>query len=191
MWRLTDEERELREHIRGVVLEQIRPRVRELDENCDYPHDIHETLASEGLMGLALPSEYGGRDCDRGVLVRLRRGAGEDLRHGVADGGVREARRAADPAGRQRGAEAASACRRCVSGERYGSYALTEPAVGSDPAALQTRAERHGDTWVLNGEKRFIGNAGHADTYVVFARTGDDGREGHQRVPGRRAPRPA
>ena len=112
MWRLTDEERELREHIRGVVLEQIRPRVREMDENCDYPHDIHETLASEGLMGLALPSEYGGRDVDRGVVVRLRRGAGEDLRHGLADGGVREARRAADPDRRQRGAEAASACRR-------------------------------------------------------------------------------
>ena len=40
MWRLTDEERELRQHIRTVVLEQIRPRVREMDENCDYPHDI-------------------------------------------------------------------------------------------------------------------------------------------------------
>ena len=38
MWRLTDEERELREHIRSVVLEQIRPRVRDMDENCDYPH---------------------------------------------------------------------------------------------------------------------------------------------------------
>ena len=62
MWRLTDEERELREHVRSVVLDQVRPRVRELDENCDYPHDVHETLAREGLMGLALPSEYGGRD---------------------------------------------------------------------------------------------------------------------------------
>ena len=62
MWRLTDEERELREHIRSVVLEQIRPRVREMDENCDYPHDVHETLAREGLMGLAFPAEYGGRD---------------------------------------------------------------------------------------------------------------------------------
>jgi alkylation response protein AidB-like acyl-CoA dehydrogenase len=58
MWRLTDEERELRERIRSVVLEQIRPRVREMDENCDYPHDVHETLAKEGLMGLALPAEY-------------------------------------------------------------------------------------------------------------------------------------
>ncbi|HEX6389627.1 MAG TPA: acyl-CoA dehydrogenase family protein, partial [Solirubrobacteraceae bacterium] len=65
-----------------------------------------------------------------------------------------------------------------VSGERYGSYALTEPSVGSDPAALETRAERHGDVWVLNGEKRFIGNAGHSDTYVVFARTGDAGAKG-------------
>jgi alkylation response protein AidB-like acyl-CoA dehydrogenase len=62
MWRLTDEERELREHIRSVVFEQIRPRVREMDENCDYPHDVHETLAREGLMGLALPFEFGGRE---------------------------------------------------------------------------------------------------------------------------------
>src|SRR5439155_1669246 len=46
-----------------------------------------------------------------------------------------------------------------ASGEQLGSYALTEPSVGSDPAALQTRAERHGDCYVLNGEKRFIGNA--------------------------------
>jgi alkylation response protein AidB-like acyl-CoA dehydrogenase len=65
-----------------------------------------------------------------------------------------------------------------ASGEVYGSYALTEPAVGSDPAALQLRAERHGDSWVLNGTKRFIGNAGMAGVYVVFARTGDRGAGG-------------
>jgi alkylation response protein AidB-like acyl-CoA dehydrogenase len=65
-----------------------------------------------------------------------------------------------------------------VAGERYGSYALTEPRVGSDPAALETTAELHGDVWVLNGQKRFIGNAGHSDTYVVFARTGDRGAKG-------------
>jgi alkylation response protein AidB-like acyl-CoA dehydrogenase len=65
-----------------------------------------------------------------------------------------------------------------VSGEALGSYALTEPAVGSDPAALQTTAERRGDVYVLNGEKRFIGNAGLSDLYVVFARTGDPGSKG-------------
>jgi alkylation response protein AidB-like acyl-CoA dehydrogenase len=65
-----------------------------------------------------------------------------------------------------------------ISGEQYGSYALTEPSVGSDPAALTTRAERHGDVWVLNGRKRFIGNAGLSQVYVVFARTGDGGSKG-------------
>jgi alkylation response protein AidB-like acyl-CoA dehydrogenase len=65
-----------------------------------------------------------------------------------------------------------------VRGERLGSFALTEPAVGSDPGALETRAERHGDVWVLNGEKRFIGNAGLSDDYVVFARTADTGPRG-------------
>jgi alkylation response protein AidB-like acyl-CoA dehydrogenase len=50
--------------------------------------------------------------------------------------------------------------------------------VGSDPAALQTRAEKRGDVWILNGEKRFIGNAGLSDVYVVFARTGDPGSKG-------------
>ena len=162
MWRLTDEERELREHIRGVVLEQIRPRVRELDENCDYPHDIHETLSSEGLMGLALPSEYGGRDSTEvswcayveelakiSGTVSLMAAYVKLVALPILLAGSEEQKQEFLPP--------------LVSGERYGSYALTEPAVGSDPAALQTRAERHGDTWVLNGEKRFIGNAGHAD----------------------------
>ena len=78
-----------------------------------------------------------------------------------------------------------------MSGERYGSYALTEPAVGSDPAALQMRAERRGDIWVLNGEKRFIGNAGLAEIYVVFARTGDQGAGTASARSWSRATRPA
>jgi alkylation response protein AidB-like acyl-CoA dehydrogenase len=50
--------------------------------------------------------------------------------------------------------------------------------VGSDPAALETRAERRGDGWVINGAKRFIGNAGLSDVYIVFARTGAAGPRG-------------
>ena len=61
MWRLSDEQRAFREHLRGVVLDEIRPRVREIDERCDYPHDIHETLAREGFLALAVPVEDGGR----------------------------------------------------------------------------------------------------------------------------------
>ena len=152
MWRLTDEERELRERIRSVVLEQIRPRVREMDENCDYPHDVHETLAREGLMGLAFPAEYGGRDASEvswcAYVEELAKVSGtvslmaayvKLVALPILLAGTEEQKREYLPP--------------LVSGERYGSYALTEPAVGSDPAALQTRAERHGDTWVLNGRE--------------------------------------
>ena len=67
---------------------------------------------------------------------------------------------------------------RAVNGKAVAAFALTEPEAGSDVAAIQTTARRDGDTYVINGRKRFISNAGIADFYTVFARTGtrDDGR---------------
>ena len=177
MWRLTDEQRALREQIRSVVLDQIRPHVREMDENCEYPHHVHEILARERLMGLAIPSAYGGRDETEvswcAYIEELAKVSGtvslmaayvKLVSLPILLAGSEEQKREFLPP--------------LVVGERYGSYALTEPRVGSDPAALETTAERHGDVWVLNGQKRFIGNAGHSDTYVVFARTGDPGSKG-------------
>ena len=177
MWRLTDDQRRLREEIRTVVLEQIRPHVLRMDENCDYPHEVHEILAREDLMGLAIPSAYGGRDEPEvswcAYIEELAKVSGtvslmaayvKLVALPILIAGSEQQKRAFLPP--------------LVSGERYGSYALTEPDVGSDPAALQTTAVRHGDVWVLNGAKRFIGNAGHSDTYVVFARTGDPGSKG-------------
>jgi hypothetical protein len=61
MWRLTDEQRELRERIREFVLAVVRPRMLQVDETCDYPFDVHHALAREGLIGLAIPEEFGGR----------------------------------------------------------------------------------------------------------------------------------
>src|SRR5205085_11801561 len=65
-----------------------------------------------------------------------------------------------------------------ASGAIHGSYALTQPGVGSDPAALATRAERIDGGWRIDGQKRFIGNAGMSQVYVVFARTGGEGAGG-------------
>src|SRR3954451_21766347 len=61
MWRLTDEQRELREEIRGVVRDEIRPRVRLMEDNCEYPRDLHELMAQRRLLGLGFPERYGGR----------------------------------------------------------------------------------------------------------------------------------
>jgi acyl-CoA dehydrogenase len=61
---------------------------------------------------------------------------------------------------------------RAAEGRAIAAFALTEPEAGSDVSALKTTAERDGDAWVINGKKRFISNAGVADFYTVFARTG-------------------
>lgn len=67
---------------------------------------------------------------------------------------------------------------RARNGQAIAAFALTEPDAGSDVAAVKTTAHRDGDTYVINGRKRFISNAGVADFYTVFARTGtgEDGR---------------
>jgi acyl-CoA dehydrogenase len=67
---------------------------------------------------------------------------------------------------------------RAVEGKAIAAFALTEPEAGSDVAAIQTTARRDGETYVIDGRKRFISNAGIADFYTVFARTGTraDGR---------------
>jgi alkylation response protein AidB-like acyl-CoA dehydrogenase len=67
---------------------------------------------------------------------------------------------------------------RLGSGDALGCYALTEPGSGSDPASLQTRAERHGGDWVLRGSKIFITLGSWADVALVFARTGGEGTRG-------------
>jgi alkylation response protein AidB-like acyl-CoA dehydrogenase len=62
--------------------------------------------------------------------------------------------------------------------EHCASYCLTEPSAGSDAAALQTRAEKRGDTYVLNGTKAFISGGSTSDIYVIMARTGGPGAKG-------------
>ncbi|GAC1325378.1 MAG: acyl-CoA dehydrogenase [Thermoleophilaceae bacterium] len=177
MWRLTDEQRELREHIREVVLNEIRPATIEWEESCDYPEGVARVLAREGLLGLGIPREYGGRGATNvsfcAYIEELAKvSATVSLMAAYVKLSSLPIMLAGDEQQKQRWLPGLG------SGELLGSYALTEPAVGSDPAALQTKAERHGDTWVLNGEKRFIGNAGMSHVYVVFARTGEPGSKG-------------
>ena len=177
MWRLTDDQRALREEIRVIVREEIQPRVREIDEGGEYPRDLYAVMAEHDLLGLSFPRAYGGR-CDSDVswcayveelakvsgTVSLMAAYVKLVSLPILLAGSEEQKQRVLPG--------------LLTGETLGSFALSEPDVGSDPGALQTRAERHGDTWVLNGAKRFIGNAGLSDVYVVFARTSDDGGKG-------------
>ena len=177
MWRLTDDQRALREEIRAIVREEIQPRVREIDEGCDYPRDLYAVMAEHRLLGLSFPRELGGR-CDSEVswcayVEELAKVSGTVSMMAayvklaslpLLLAGTEEQKQRVIPG--------------LIAGELLGSFALSEPNVGSDPAAMETRAERRGDVYVLNGSKRVIGNAGLSDVYVVFARTGDPGAKG-------------
>ena len=67
---------------------------------------------------------------------------------------------------------------RIASGAAIGAFALSEPEAGSDVAAISTTATRDGNAWRINGVKTWISNAGLADCYVIFARTGEAGTKG-------------
>ena len=177
MWRLTDEQRELRESIRTFAQEVVRPAMLEVDERSPYPRELHDAMAAEGLLALAVPRAYGGRGATSvaycAFIEELARVSGTASLMAayvklttlpIVLAGSEEQKQRFLPG--------------LADGSQLGSYAISEPRVGSDPAALQMTAECHGDVWVLNGTKRFIGNAGLSDLYVVFARTGDQDAKG-------------
>jgi alkylation response protein AidB-like acyl-CoA dehydrogenase len=177
MWRLTDEQRELREEIRTIVREDIRPRVRTMEENCEYPRDLYELMASKRLLGLGFPERYGGRcKSEASWCAYVEELAKVSGTVSLMAAYVKLVSLPLLLAGNDEQKE--RVIPRLLAGEILGSFALSEPNVGSDPGALETRAERRGEGWVLNGQKRFIGNAGLSDVYVVFARTGDNGARG-------------
>jgi alkylation response protein AidB-like acyl-CoA dehydrogenase len=178
MWRLTDAQRELREHIRTVVLDEIRPATLDLGDAEDYPQDVFDVLAREGLLGLGIPHEFGGRadESDVSFCTYVEELAKVSATVSLMAAYVKLASLPIILAGS--GEQKAHWLPRLASGEIHGSYALTEPGVGSDPAALTTTATRIDGGWRIDGEKRFIGNAGLSQVYVTFARTGEEGAGG-------------
>ncbi len=178
MWRLTDAQRELREHIRTVVLDEIRPLTLEFGERDEYPQAVFDVLAREDLLRLGIPHEHGGRADESNVsfCTYVEQLARVSATVSLMAAYVKLVALPIILAGSEE--QKAQWLPGLASGDIHGSYALTEPGVGSDPAALTTRAERIDGGWRIDGEKRFIGNAGMSHVYVVFARTGGEGSGG-------------
>ncbi|WSQ14112.1 acyl-CoA dehydrogenase family protein [Streptomyces sp. NBC_01231] len=160
--------------VRRFVRERVVPVETEIDEKDEMPADIREAAKKMGLFGFALPEEYGGLGLSMYEEAQLMFELGyttPSLRsmfgtnNGIAGhvlmvGGTEE--------------QKAQWLPRIASGDVLASFALTEPEAGSDPSTLTTRAHPDGDTWVINGAKRYITNAPLADVFMVFARTDPD-----------------
>ncbi len=158
------------EAVERLARERIAPRAMEVDRSAQFPRDLYRAMAELGLFGLCIPEQYGGLGADlRTILLVIERIARAsavcalslancgDASTPIALGGSDALKRRYLPG--------------IASGELIPCFALTEPQAGSDAAAIETRAVRQGDRYVLNGRKVFCTNGSVGDLFVVFAKT--------------------
>jgi acyl-CoA dehydrogenase len=175
---LSDDQKLITQTIRRFVSDEIVPLERELDPDAyELPHDEHTRLVNKvkamGFYGLDVPSEYGGPGLDTVTrslvaeeLSQHRAGLYAPCYHVFGAGGGLVQLYAGTEAQKEKYLYP------MLRGEKRGFFALTEASGGSDPArAIQTKAAKDGDDWVINGSKIFISSADVADFGLVFART--------------------
>ena len=170
---LSEEHIALRESVRQLAEDKIAPYAADVDEQARYPQEAQDALVKADLHAVHIPEEYGGAGADALATVIVieevaRVCASSSLIPAVnklgtvpllISGSAELNRRYLPPVAR---------------GEAMFSYALSEPEAGSDAAAMRTRAVRDGDSFILNGTKRWITNAGVSEYYTIMAVTDAD-----------------
>lgn len=168
---LNDEQKMVQEMLRDFSQTQLKPTAAERDRTGQFPAEELKQLGELGALGMTIPPEWGGAGLDYVSLVL----AIEEIAAG--DGAISTIVSVQNslPCGitYKYGTEQQKQkyLAKLATGEWLGCFCLTEPQAGSDAGALQCRAERDGDTWVLNGTKQFITTGKHAQLAIVFAVT--------------------
>jgi alkylation response protein AidB-like acyl-CoA dehydrogenase len=167
---LSPEHDALRESVRALAEEKIAPHAAQVDQASAFPQEAHDALVKADLHAVHIPEAYGGAGADAIASVIVieevaRVCASSSLIPAVNKLGTVPLLLAASEEVKQRYLPPVAR------GEAMFSYALSEPEAGSDAAAMKTRAVRDGDSYVLNGVKRWITNAGISRYYTVMAVT--------------------
>jgi hypothetical protein len=169
-YELTETHRLIRDTARRIARERVQPRAAQIDEEGRYPDDIFALFRQAGLLGLTIPAAYGGGGagflalalaveemakycCASGLILVLSALSTQP----IVIGGSEEQKRAWLPPS--------------AAGDIKGAFCLTEPNAGSDPAAIESRATRDGNEYVIDGEKMFISGGSVADFVITFAKT--------------------
>ncbi|MDE3102526.1 MAG: acyl-CoA dehydrogenase [Chloroflexota bacterium] len=168
---LSEEQELVQRTARDWARERVLPLAGEIDEKAAVPRELVAEMAKLGFMGIDVPERWGGAGLDTLSYALVL----EEVDRACASTGVILASHvslACAPILRygtdgQKDRFLAPLAR----GEKLGCFALSEPASGSDAAAMRTAARRDGDAWVLSGTKNFITNGAFADLTVVFAQT--------------------
>lgn len=170
------ENRELRyelfsDLIKEFALNEVKPLAKEVDEEEKFPQETVKKMAECGLMGINVPTEFGGAGGDMKMYIS----AVEELSKVCATTGVVLSAHTSlcvspilefgTPA------QKSQYVPKLASGEWLGAFGLTEPNAGTDASYQQTTAAKVEGGYVLNGTKIFITNAGYANVYIIFAMT--------------------
>jgi butyryl-CoA dehydrogenase len=168
---LTEDQQLLQKTVREFAQAEVKPRARELDETGHFPRDLFAKAAELGLTGVAIPENEGGAGFDHisySIVI-------EEISRCCASTGVILSVQNSlycDPIHRYgTGEQKQKFLLPFARGEKIGCYALTEPQAGSNAAALQTKAVKNGDRYILNGTKAWITNGGAADAAIVYVNT--------------------
>jgi acyl-CoA dehydrogenase len=176
---LTDEQKALREMAHDFAEKEIRPVAWEYDRDGTWPQGIIEKAWELGLMNTHVPEAYGGPEASYldGCIIE------EELAWGCS--GIQTSVGANGLAAAPVALAGSDETKRTYLGmlteaPKLAAFCLTEPGAGSDVSGMRTRAVHRGDTYVLNGQKCFITNGGHADWFTVYAKT--DPEAGHRGI---------
>lgn len=170
---LSDEQKEYKDLARKFCREEIVPKAPHYDQTGEYPWDIIKKAHSLGLINMHIPKDQGGLDL--GIFDTCL--VTEELAYGCT--GIQTAIEANSLgqmpviiAGNK--AQKDKYLTRMIEEPLMCAYCVTEPGAGSDVAGIKTRAVKKGNEYVLNGQKMWITNGGHANWYFVLARTAED-----------------
>ena len=167
---LASHHEQLREAVRRFATEQLAPNAPAWDRDKHFPREQLQGLAAMGLMGVAISEEWGGAGMDYTALAiacdEVAAGDGATCTIVMVTNLV-----ANILMGYGNDAQKEEFLRPVAQGAMFGAFALTEPHVGSDAAAITTRAEKSGAHYALNGVKQFITSGKTADVAIVFAVT--------------------
>jgi short/branched chain acyl-CoA dehydrogenase len=175
-YELSDEQELLRRTVREFAETRVAPVAEELDREARFPYELVAGLAELGLMGIPIPEEYGGAGSDTisyalaiEELTRIDSSIAITLAAHTSLGTMPIYLYGSDE-------QKQEWLPRLASGESLAAFGLTEPNAGSDAGATRTRAELKDGSWLVNGSKMFITNAGTdiSACVTITARTGED-----------------
>ena len=175
----TEEHRMFRENLRRFIETEVMPHAEPWEAQGKVPRDVLKKLGALGYLGIRYPEQYGGAGLDTVYSAILAEELGRSTYGGFGVTVLVHTDMASPHlANFGNPQQLARYMPAVIRGEQITAVAVTEPDAGSDVAGIRTRAERSGDSWVINGSKMFITNGVHGDLYFVAAKTDPTAKRG-------------